>query len=441
VLRRTLLFALIITAACDEPRRSTGPVSPRQSGGDAGTVSGTDAGGMSSPNQACLDMLEALCARTQHCSSRIGFVAAIIEGSMCHPARQTAVCAQATAAQTAGRQRIDEAAVRQCATNIRNSSCSEVTQSSACDGAAVGLKANGEQCYENADCMAGRCDTSSACPGTCVVLGMAGADCEDNPDCASDYCNDSRKCAAKSTTGGPCTRNSGCASDGVCVNSTCAARAPVGQSCTGAFDNQGSCVDDAWCQDAAGGRCMSMACTCAAMGGTGSACDVGFDGPTCSGELLCVNSTCAPGGAAGAMCGQDTPCAVGFRCAGDTSPTCHPVKKPGESCTTRGQCPALFYCDSVCKPGRVAGESCSETDVCIQGTCSSGTCTRAEVGQPCNDSSLGDELSSCVVGAHCHQGACVAIIPLGGDCSGAGADCGPAASCRGGVCVAECQAP
>lgn len=442
--RPALYFALIALAAsaCDETRTSNGPTTPRSSQTDGGASDGGgtrhDAGPQpTTPDAACVEMFQAMCEATQRCSTRLGFLGAIIEATMCHPEMQRLTCLDAAAAAAGGRQDIDYNAISACTATLRSGGCESFGEVETCMAVATGKQAIGQPCYETGECATGWCDTAAMCPGSCVALGAAGDRCANDEDCVRGFaCNSGSVCFARKAIGADCSGDGECGEDDVCVDSKCAAPAPLGQACASRFDTTGTCAPGGWCRDATGGSCNSDMCQCTAVGNSGQPCANAIDGPSCTGELLCVNSACSPGGAANAACAPDNPCAVGQRCVADR---CQPVKKAGESCGSTGQCPLLFHCDGVCKPGRIAGESCGPTSPCVQGKCESGTCERIAVGMACERTGLSGQLSSCVVGAHCAGDLCVADIPIGGDCSAVAARCGPNVDCLGGICVAECR--
>lgn len=204
---------------------------------------------------------------------------------------------------------------------------------------------------------------------------MASATCEpvfaDCP-CASPRFSES-ECIAKVTAGWR-ERQASAEKRGLVYDAGCAARTASRIEQAACPQTPAShtsfCEDDAPCAIYRGARAA------------GESCEIGDDGfSTCDEGLICDLSLvcaplCTPLAQEGEPC-TDTPCATGLFCGG--SSTCERVAEEGESCAG-AVCSDDTHCDAnhVCAKPTDDGGPCNQDEECASGTCSNGTCLRAE---------------------------------------------------------------
>jgi hypothetical protein len=262
-------------------------------------------------------------------------------------------------------------------------------------------KAAGEACTSYEECQSGecrnrvcfeRCGSERPCPAgqycawdtqQCRALGADGSACEDDETCLSGWCSAAERCGKKPAVGDPCTRSSECYPLGYCAGGKCAARLAPGDACT-ALD---SCREPFLCLR---GHC----------------------------EL--INLACAPA-RTGTMCAYLRICEASAYCDVQDAFTCKPRKPAGQSCLQTSECAGELFCRTdgasgpVCAARLAAGSAC-QGDQCAPGLhCvgqrGSSTCQAGPAGQPCSTA------LPCPEGFHCNDdGACMAPLPLGGDC-------------------------
>jgi hypothetical protein len=204
------------------------------------------------------------------------------------------------------------------------------------------VDADGE-CFQDAECISGNCQTQVAdenCPvGKCVgntpppefTLGQLGDLCSTGSCAAGLYCdNSTAECAPLHPSGDPCVTNADCAYGLGCAGSprTCKALPAIGQPCP-----------DYECRDE-GARCGTTGCVA-----------VGLPGATCQ---------------------SSSECSSYYTCDFSTS-MCKRGPITGEACTSGGsRCFDASFCDSstlMCVPYRGTGEICSSSLQCASGEC------------------------------------------------------------------------
>ncbi|HVW27339.1 MAG TPA: MYXO-CTERM sorting domain-containing protein [Polyangiaceae bacterium] len=284
-----------------------------------------------------------------------------------------------------------------------NNACTrtDTCQSGACTGASPVVCPVPDQCHTAGTCNTSTgtcsnpvkpdgtaCDDAKACttPDTCTagVCGGAARVCNDGIACTVDSCSESAGGCTVNTSACQCTTNAACddgdACDGVetCDLSTYTCKKGTAVDCSQLTDpcNTGTC-------NPANGVCSAV--------------------PKPNG------TTCNDGNA----CTQTDTCQVGT-CTGSNPVVCTPL----DQCHATGACnPANGVCSN---PTRADGTSCSDGDACTTtDSCVAGACV-AGPALACNDG------NPCTVDKCDHSTGCV-FTP-----GGAGAACGPAASCSGG---------
>ncbi len=236
---------------------------------------------------------------------------------------------------------------------------------------------NSEPCDDGNACTAG--DTCKE--GKCVF--GDGIDCDDDNTCTSDSCDPALGCIHK-TASGPCSDGNPCTLNDECFLGSCQPGPPMdcddANPCTAdSCGGQGVCAHDptdAACSD-------GNACT------VGDQCQAGKCVSTgalpCDDGNLCTDDSCLP--LAGCLHVNNTvPCS------------------DGNLCTTGDVCQA-----GACKP--LATLPCDDSSVCTADTCNPAIgCVFSPVEGPCDDGSL------CTTGDLCVAGTCASGTPV--DCSG-----------------------
>lgn len=295
-----------------------------------------------------------------------------------------------TAAANAGRTKINQTKVQECADAFSTATCELLSHSGmpqACRDALIGTVAVGGDCANNFDCLHGTCDLknttgSSTCPGKCVAFIADGGDC--------GYLK-------------PCDPSTGA----ICSGTT--------NKCTAPADTGAACVSY---RDCLSRNCQSH--KCAVPGGGGAACSSEFD---CTGGMYCHKSNpqnagiCTAKIALNGACGEDTAhlapdelfpqCVVGSLCAGVFFNTSMGVLTPG-----------------TCKAGSDEGGACTSPPMgqsgvtgCLLGlTCTNGKCAKLPKSGPCAT----DSAYRCDPGSYCDPTmTCVALKGTGTACADA----------------------
>lgn len=370
-------------------------------------------------------------------------------------------------------------------------------------------KADGSPCSEHVECQSEYCDYSSGlcldrCYGDedcadgelcswdtqrCEPLRADGEYCQDEEECLSGWCNDSSQCAARPGVGDPCSGWGDCTPLGYCgPEGTCVAKHGPFEACE-ALD---SCQEPYLCVE---GHCRLMMlecrpatagemCTWLRVCDEASYCDLydGFRckaragiGGSCSSTDQCVadaycyydpmfgTQQCRPRGAAGAVCASADECGPGLYCIGATYGTpgacgagpegqpcddydapcpdgyfcddglCAPPHPLGEDCWYGEPCEAGLYCDisDGCQPMPGVGGACDSNIPCDDGLyCgSSNTCVpEVGAGQECSPYY---PVVECAAGLYCNDDVypyvCAALL-------GSGADCYEDEVCQSGAC-------
>jgi len=323
--------------------------------GDGGGSSGSSSGGAPS---SCDDYFKAI---SGPCLGNVDLPAseiARIQG------RFDTLCAEAVALPGVA---ITASALEACVSAVKSSGCSVLEQNPGPCSFDNGTLPTASTCVTGAQCQGGDCTSDNSAPdggqvlcGTCVAAAGIGQSCANGLSCvAGAICN--------GDTGG-------------------------GQSCAAiTYGGAGAACNGSSTQCNLGLYCDPSTNQCAALGGTGAACQ--YDG-ACAPPLVCPAvggpSTCQSPGAAGAPCEDDPDCVSGLGC--------------GQS---SHQCLALTFATS--------GQACGDSIRCLVGSCitsgtgATGNCpTVIPDGQPCNGS---DTMSTCDTYANCEGGKCILGYP------------------------------
>jgi hypothetical protein len=262
------------------------------------------------------------------------------------------------------------------------------------------------------------CDVCSTTPGQCTLAaaGAAGqpsctpyrctgasadcaTSCATDADCvAGSFCN-AGQCAALLAGGAPCTAASQCAStycvDGVCCSTSCTGTC---QACSNALKSAGP---DGTCGDAKVDTDPHYDCaaddptTC----GQSGECD---GGGQC--KLYPLGATCAPASCAASV--LSTHSCDGFGgCVSTVTADCGlyacnaGTASCPTSCTTSADCAAGAMCENgACIAKLPQGSDCTSSDQCLSGHCADGLC--------CSDACTGQCEACDVTGA---RGQCVPV--------------------------------
>jgi len=214
-----------------------------------------------------------------------------------------------------------------------------------------------------ANCLVALSDAACGSPTIFQCTGMyigrmaAGGECFDDHECISGRCTTGQNSGGTAWSGDP-----GCAG-------TCAAEIPVGEPCGGGFGP--SCSRDSYCDDRGN--------ICRARSGKGDACGVDIFG--CASGLACVDAVCQGPRSEGESCngsGIVSGCREGLRCLDNQ---CAPLARLGEECPTpsglgglgglgsigAGPCAEGAYCDaetSRCRAQLADGMTCDGAHQC-----------------------------------------------------------------------------
>lgn len=417
-------WALGATAACSSPGGNPLSGSPDATAdadgssiaGDAAsdTATGGEAGAdASGPGEAavdggaaedlgpmaayCAQLAGAYCNRRAYCSGR--------PDPSCVP-ETTAACrmsarAQIVEALDAGVVAFDAVKAAACFASPFEDFCQpeDFGALEACRGVFQGTIPLGAPCLrvylfgDLDECKDGSCSVGEvygACvPGTCQPFLGAGSPCVDDagsligPGCGPGYSCAAGVCAIDGRIGDPCL-NPGELCRPTWPQVECAPLADGGLACDQARIAGGLC---AYQEAGVDEVCRSQTC-----GADGGCTDLLVDG--------------------GIVCGATAPpCASGTACQpnGKDPPSCQPPRGPGAACLPGDVCSDGF----TCAPNGDGG-----TSTCV---------ALPAIGAPC--------AGACAPGATCTSfgdaGTCVAIVPEGGACRGAGDDtCAPGLTCN-----------
>lgn len=322
-------------------------------------------------------------------------------------------------------------------------------------------------CYTDRDCAAGEwCNNNSGSNSYCLPLKADGESCQGDEECVAQNCRSNDKCGPPPGLGDACVVGecypAGHCSGGVCVKGkapgeACAAldecQAPyicrektcqaMNLACRPGKLDEGCaflrvCDEATWCD-------MSTGFVCKAKKAQGSSCSQGSE---CAAGLTCVygnsGGTCSPQLALGEACVQATDCLAGLNCvrvAGGTSSTCQ-APPAGNPCGYNEPCPSGFFCTSrdFCEPQKPQGASCSggsSSEECADGLYCESTCKpKGSVGDACAS------YRPCKSELHCDSSTskCVADAALGQPCSTSSNECEPTLFCDTSASPAVCAA-
>ena len=268
-----------------------------------------------------------------------------------------------------------------------------------CDGAGSCEPGIALECDDSNLCTADSCDATLGCQnmpltgtscadgdvcngdevcdaGTCVA-GTA-LDCDDANACTADSCDATMGCQNDPLTGTACPDGDLCNGDEICNAGTCEAGTAL--DC----DDSNVCTEDS-CEAAAG--CMNAPLS-------GTAC---LDADVCNGSEMCMDGVCAAG--TSLDCDDSNPC-------------------------TADSCDAITGCANDPLSGTSCGDGdvCNGAEMCMDGTCASGTPLDCDDMDPCTIDSC-DAVDGC---AHEPDPACAdAGVDAGPMDEDAGVDAGP----------------
>ena len=330
------------------------------------------------------------------------------------------------------------------------------------------------------------CDDGDACTLETVCMeGTCGAGldlvCDDGNECTDDSCDPESGCVSTFADVG-CDDGNECTIDDTCVEGECKG-APEGCPCEEDEDcpepqdlcdfdemvcEEGFCVVtnsvEVVCDTAANTDCMANLCDpvtgeCAVAEVEGPC----SDGSTCTLEDTCVEGVCQPGDNI-CDCAGDEECAPfddGDLCNGTLvcqEAKCAVAPDSVIICPQdgMGQCamavcmPESGACESVPKMDGVScedGESCTEFDQCVDGTCK-GKAVNCADGNPCTEDYCEegecfydgisdfpcDDGDDCTANDFCEEGECISGENICADCGNG--DCEESENCSN--CKADC---
>ena len=205
-------------------------------------------------------------------------------------------------------------------------------------------------CSTNSDCNDGdACNGSESCVGGRCEAGTPLL-CEDGNPCTDDRCDAVAGCRNVANNSNSCDDGNVCNGSEQCVSGVCNSVSPL--NC----DDVNPCTTDT-CDPIAG---------CQNTPDDANFCD---DGNLCNGTELCMGGACVPG--TPVICDDNNPC---------TDDVCSPVSG----------CQNFANNGNVCEDGNV----CNGIEICISGTCTSGTPPNCDDGDLCTDDSC-DPVAGC----------------------------------------------
>lgn len=283
-----------------------------------------------------------------------------------------------------GKIKYDGAAAARCLSGYSNSACSLsalIVPAADCRSVYVGQVPVGSacgygQCVPSAFCSS---EVDAKCPGTCKARVEAGGTATSPAECVyglvviSGTCSQPPQEGSSCSTPGPfgsCAPGLTCSAD----TKTCVKPKIAGDTCST------SAPCDIFY------TCVSGKCT--APGDVGASCgQATAAGLGCKIELHCNNSGTS-GGTCAQRLGEGNTC-IGSECNFDlrcskasataTDKTCHKPTPLNGPCTTAtaSDCATGLYCSSssqTCVNQLAEGTTCTSSDVCNFGTCTSGKC-------------------------------------------------------------------
>ncbi len=311
----------------------------------------------------------------------------------------------------------------------------------------------GEGCNRESDCCGWVSDGTDCVGGVCTRCAEVGADCAQTPCCEGSFCDAATKrCTDCYAAGRECSSPGQCCSK-LCERDRCTdCRTEAGpcaspeQCCTGTCDNHtcAACPAPASACGAPADCCPGRCCEHSPLTCDGERCTAclaanyvcGPDGPSCCGDLLCIEGVCQACRAEGGECAEAEQCCGDLGCKEQRCTACEQQGAfcgPDQPCCEldciMGICQACLDLDAVCNRHE---DCCSETCVqarCIQcgvhpepcdeerpccsdHACEDGTCqqTCARPTQSCQD-------LRCCPGGFCVQSACMACAQNGEGCA------------------------
>jgi hypothetical protein len=300
---------------------------------------------------------------------------------------------------------------------------------------------DGTGCDDARYCTKGDVCTAGACAGTAVT-------CDDGRSCSADACDEALRGCHSDVTGCACRVDGDC-NDGNGCNGVETCNVETSQCVTGNPLDCGALTDG--CHT---GTCDPATGACAATPvANGMACN---DGDQCTRSDTCQNGTCT--GTDPVACGSPGQCKGGDVCDPATGSCVAGDKPDGAACDDANPCTKK----DTCQAGACAGQTviCTAADQChVAGTCSpaTGLCSSPiqANGTGCDDGNLCTQSDVCTNGA-CASGTAIscagsdachlpgACDPTTGICSnppsanGASCDdgllCTQSDQCSGGAC-------
>ncbi len=334
----------------------------------------------------------------------------------------------------------------------------DVCSAGVCTGQG-GCQGNDANCDDNNPCTDDVCLTSGACQhtnntapcddgnacttadtcsgGTCQ--GGPPPNCDDGNACTDDTCDIQSGCVFTNNTA-PCDDGNACTTGDTCSAGTCQPGSPLtcddGNVCTDdTCDIQSGCVftpNTAPCDDGnactTGDQCSAGSC----VGGPPLTCD---DGNACTDDTCDTQSGCVFTNNT-APCDDGNACTTGDHCGAGTCQPGSPLTCDDGNACTDDTCDTQSGCvytnnTAPCDDG----SACTTGDICLNGTCVSGSPIVCDDGNPCTDDTC-DTQSGCVYTnntAPCDDGN---VCTDGDTCSGGSCIGGPPLSCDdGNVCT------
>ena len=242
-----------------------------------------------------------------------------------------------------------------------------------CDGAGGCVKAKGETCAQNSECLTllcvdGRC-CDAACTGLCKACAVSGSlgKCSDIPSGQTD-----------TFPMGTCIGTKACDGNGKC-------KPGIGQKCTQNSDcANNTCVDGYCCKTQCSQTCMS----CGVVSKVG---------------------TCSP-----MAIGKDTGC--DGVCQPCSSGACTPLKYGTQVNTGGKTCTGTKVCDGSGDCKKAVGQGCGKSNECASDNCADGVCCSTACTDNCMSCKIAGAVGTCTP----HP----AKVDPDNDCIGIDPDCG-----------------
>jgi len=236
----------------------------------------------------------------------------------------------------------------------------------------------GERCYENNDCISGRCESYghfiNQAYKTCVGKAGYGSSCNEDSDCMNNSCTWGFICGDRCTPGAyDCTSNQYCSAL-----------------------HMGTCLD----KQADGTGCIPLANQCE------NTCMLTTCGRPCNDDGDCDDASEQCGQGLGVISGSDWICQPKSHLGGscwqnrdcvDEGAGCTWLGTCGQGCTLDLQCGRDERCswNMICEQKLPNGEWCAEDDDCMSGLCHYAGCVKWEDNCIKSDDACGLQCDRC----------------------------------------------